>query len=417
MLTLSLILRMFRSAAKIQRKRMILTVTAICWGTISIILLLSFGGGLKNGFLEGMRGLGDGIVIVWMGQTGKTFAGMPSGRPIRLRPEDVDLAVRHVPEIVAATGEMTAQLQLVNGRNASNRRVVGVHPAFGELRAHVPQPGGRFLNELDQQQRRRVVFLGELLAEELFGQEDPVGRTVHIRNTPFLVIGVMEPKRQNGMYGGPDSRQARIPISTFETMFGRRTLTNLVFLPASPEVTDAAKRGFMEVLGAKYRFDPTDTRALHLWDTMEQQDLLRKLLGGIEIFLGIIGALTLIIGGVGVANIMFAAVKQRTREIGVKMALGARRVVVMGGLVLESLGLTFLGGALGILVGAGLVRLLARLQAASNNEALSFLGTPTFSMSVAVTTVVLLGLVGFLAGFFPARRAVTIQPAAALRYE
>lgn len=417
MLTLSLILRLFRSAAKIQKKRMILTVTAICWGTISIILLLSFGNGLKAGFLEGMRGLGDGIVIVWMGQTGRPFAGMPSGRPIRLTSDDVDLVIQHVPEIVAATGEMATQLQVVNGRQVVNRRVVGVHPAFGDLRAHVAQPGGRFLNEIDQRLRRRVVFLGDQLAAELFGGRDPVGETILLRNTPFLVIGVMEPKRQNGMYGGPDARQARIPISTFEAMIGRRHLSNLVFLPASPELTDAAKRGFMETLGAKYRFDPADTRALHLWDTMEQQVTMNKLMGGIEMFLGIIGALTLIIGGVGVANIMFAAVKQRTREIGVKMALGARRIAIMGALVLESLGLTFLGGALGIVVGAGLVHLLARLQAASHSDALAFLGTPTFSLAIAATTVILLGLVGSLAGFFPARRAVTIQPAAALRYE
>lgn len=417
MLTLSLILRLFRSAAKLQTKRMVLTVTAICWGTISIVLLLSFGNGLKAGLLQGLRGLGDGIVIVWMGQTGKAFAGMPSGRPIRLRPEDVELVVRHVPDIVAATGEMATQLQLVNGRQVLNRRVVGVHPIYGELRAHIAQSGGRFLNELDQQLRRRVVFLGDQLAKELFGEEDPVGRTVLLRNTPFLVVGVMQHKRQNGMYGGPDARQAKIPISTFEAMTGRRTLSNLVFLPVAPDRTEAAKRGFMEALGSKYRFDPTDTRALHLWDTMEQQVTMNRLMGGIEMFLGIIGALTLIIGGVGVANIMFAAVKHRTREIGVKMALGARRIYIMGALVLESLGLTFLGGALGILVGAGLVRLLAMLQQASASEALSFLGTPTFSLTIAATTVVLLGLVGFLAGFFPARRAVTIQPAAALRYE
>jgi putative ABC transport system permease protein len=418
MLTFRLIVRLFHSAAKIQRKRMILTVTAIAWGTIAIILLLSFGEGLRRSMDQGRRGLGDNLVILWMGETEKAYAGLPAGRPIRLVPDDVELVLRSVPEIASASGEMhNWNVQLVNGRKALNKRVVGVHPAYGELRTSYPQPGGRYIDELDQRLKRRVVFLGNELAKDLFGTEDVVGRTLLVADMPFTVIGVIQKKRQMGMYGGPDSDRATIPLSTFEAMFGRRYLSNFIYQPVSTEIAPVAKRRFMEVLGAKYRFDPADTRALYFWDTIENTKVFTKMMIGIEIFLGVIGALTMIIGGVGVANIMFAAVTHRTREIGVQMALGARRVYITGALVLESLALTFLGGIFGIGVGAGIVQVLAAVQARAKSEAMEFLGQPTISIPIAVTTVILLGLIGLVAGYFPARRAVSVEPAVALRYE
>ena len=208
-----------------------------------------------------------------------------------------------------------------------------------------------------------------------------------------------------------------MPLSTFRALFGRRYVSDLVVRAANPEVNDAVKKRLYEILGAKYRFDPTDERALAMWDTVESQKITANIGIGIEIFLGIIGALTLLIGGIGVANIMYAVVKHRTKEIGVQMALGARRSYVIGPLVVESLSLTAMGGAIGISVGVGLVQLLAFVQSKANSDALEFMGAPTFSFAVALTTVSLLGTIGFLAGFFPSRRAVTIQPAAALRYE
>jgi putative ABC transport system permease protein len=418
MLTLSLIVRLFRSAAKIQRKRMVLTVTAIAWGTVTIILLLSFGEGLKRSLDIGRRGMGRSLIVYWMGETEKAYAGLPAGRPIRLVPEDVQLVKQGVPEIAAASGEMNnSSVQLVNGSKVLNKRVVGVEPAYGDLRANYPQPGGRYIDELDQRSKRRVVFLGNELAENLFGHDSPVGKTLLIANMPFTVVGVMEKKRQMGMYGGPDSDRASIPLSTFEAMFGRRYLSNLIFRPVSDGLAPVAKRHLMEVLGAKYRFDPTDTRVLPDWDTIENAKTFDNMMLGLEIFLGVIGALTLIIGGVGVANIMFAAVTHRTREIGVQMALGARRIYITGALVLESLALTFLGGVFGIAVGVAIVQVLDAVQARVHSEAMEFLGAPTISLPIAVTTVALLGLIGLLAGYFPARRAVSVEPAVALRYE
>ena len=418
MAALSLIVRLFRGAAKIQRKRMILTVTAIAWGTVAIILLLSFGEGLKRSLAAGSRGLGENIVIIWMGETEKAYAGLPAGRPIRLVPEDVDLVLAGVPEITSAAGEMhNWNVQLVNGRTALNKRVVGVHPAYEELRTSYPRSGGRYIDELDQKLKRRVVFLGDELAKDLFGAGDPVGQTLLVADTPFTVIGVLQKKKQMGMYGGPDADRATIPLSTFEAMFGRRTLSNLVYQPRTNALAPVAKRHLMEVLGAKYRFDPADTRALQFWDTIQDAKMRNAIMIGLEAFLGMIGALTLIIGGVGVANIMFATVTHRTREIGVQMALGARRLYITGSIVLESLALTFAGGVAGIGVGVTIVQVLAAVQAHVKSEAMEVLGTPTISLPIAVATVTLLGLIGMLAGYFPARRAVSIQPAEALRFE
>ncbi len=413
-----LIVKLFRRAARIQQKRMTLTVAAIAWGTIAIVLLLSFGEGLKRSLQAGQHGLGEGIVIVWMGETSKPFSGLAQGRPIRLRPEDVDLLTASVPEVSGACGEMTSwQTPMTRGRTTLNKRVTGTSPLYGELRVHYAQPGGRFIDGRDMVEKRRVVFLGDQLKHELFGESEAVGQAVLIDQAPFTVIGVMQPKKQMGMYGGPDADHAIIPLTTFEAFFGRQKLTNLVFKPARPELTAVAKRRFMEVMGEEYRFDPTDERALGLWDTMKGQRTMSAITTGIELFLGIIGGLTLLIGGVGVADIMYAVVKHRTREIGVQMALGAGRSTIIGPLVLESLFLTSLGGAIGIGIGFSVVQVLAWVHGKVTSEALDFLGSPTFSLPIALTTVALLGTIGLLAGYFPARRAVAIQPAAALRYE
>jgi putative ABC transport system permease protein len=415
---LGVILRLFRSAAHIQRKRMILTVTAIAWGTISIVLLLSFGEGLKESFMRGQRGLGEGIAVGWMGQTQKPWQGFPPGRTISLAPEDVPLLLANVPEIVAASGEMRQwSVQFTYGETSLNKRVTGVEPVWGALRSQVPAPGGRFLNELDQRLKRRVIFLGNEVKDELFGPVDPVGKVVEINRVPFLVVGVLQKKLQMGAYGGPDSQNSVIPLSTFQATFGQRRLANVVFKPESPELMPRAKQRYLEVMAGRYRFDPTDERALPIWDTAEGQAMLGKIMIGIELFLGLVGALTLLIGGVGVANIMYAAVTSRTKEIGILMAMGARRSYVIGPLVLESLSLTFLGGVIGIAIGGGIVQLLAFVQSKVQAEAMQFLGTPTLSLPIAVTTVLILGAVGWLAGWFPSRRATAIQPAAVLRFE
>jgi len=416
---LGLILHLFRSAAKIQRKRMLLTVSAIAWGTIAIVLLLSFGEGLKVAFMKGQRGMGEGIAVSWAGQTQKPWQGFAPGREIRLAPEDAELLLVNVPEVTFASGEMTRyQTQLTVGDKSINKRMVGVEPAWGIIRNQIPEAGGRFIDDLDQRLKRRVIFLGTEVRDDLFGKGEPaVGKTVIVSRTPFTVIGVLKKKLQMGTYGGPDAQMCAIPLSTFEAVIGTRKLNNLVFRPLSPSAMPNAKRRFYEVMAAKYRFDPTDERALPIWDTTEGQAMIGNMMIGIQIFLGFVGALTLLIGSVGVANIMYAAVTARTREIGILMALGARRSYITGPLVLESLALTFLGGVLGIGIGDAIVLLLAFVQSKAQNQAMEFLGSPHLSFPIAVLTVLLLGTLGLLAGWFPSRRATSIQPAQVLRFE
>jgi putative ABC transport system permease protein len=415
---LGLIFKLFRRSAGIQRKRMIMTVAAIAWGTLSIVLLLSFGEGLKRNFSRGSKGLGEGIVVVWPGATAIAYDGFPQGRNIQFVTEDVDLLQANIPEIGGATPEMRRWGNTVTyGRKSLTKPVVGGWPIYGELRNQIPQEGGRFIDEVDEAQKRRVVFLGTKLKEELIGERDAIGETIFINKTPFTVVGVMKKKLQMGTYGGPDTNTMVIPFSTFRAVFGQQHLNNMVIRASKPELNEAMKKRLYEVLGSKYRFDPKDERALSMWDTVKSQKVTINIGRGIEVFLGVIGGLTLLIGGVGVANIMYAVVKHRTKEIGVQMALGARRSYVIGPLIIESLALTAVGGGIGVTAGVGLVKLLAFVQAKANSDALQFLGAPTFSPGVALTTILLLGSIGFLAGYFPSRRAVTIQPAVALRYE
>lgn len=418
MLRLGLIWKLFRRAAHIQRKRMAMTVAAIAWGTLSIVLLLSFGEGLKRNFARGSKGLGEGIVVVWPNSTSKAFSGFPQGRNLSLVPEDAELVRATISELGSTSPEMIRWgYNVSHGRKTYSKPIKGVWPEYGELRNQIPEPGGRFLNAVDEAQKRRVAFLGNGVKQELFGDADAVGETILINQVPFTVIGVMVEKLQMGNYSGRDQDHVLMPLSTFKALTGRQRLSDLVVRARSVEETPALKARLFEVLGGKYRFDPTDERALQMWDTVETQRVTLNMMVGIEIFLGLIGGLTLLIGGVGVANIMYAVVKHRTREIGVQMAMGARRSYVLGPLVVESLALTAIGGAIGVAAGVGLVQLLALVQSKSDSEALQFLGAPTFSAGVALTTILLLGGIGFLAGWFPARRAVSIQPAAALRYE
>jgi putative ABC transport system permease protein len=412
---LLLVWRLFRVDAARNRKRIGLTVMAIAWGTLSIVLLLSFGEGMKRSFHRTSRGMGEGIGVLWPGATTRAYAGLPSGRAISFTDEDAELLGARIPEIVSISREYAKRVPVARGTKTVNARVRGVDPAFGEMRNIIAQAGGRFLNDMDSSLKRRVVVLGDELATDLFAKDDPIGKTVLINQSTFLVVGVMQPKVMMGMYSGPDKGQASIPAPTFKAMFTDAKLGNMVYKPASEEMADQAKAQIYRVLARKYRFDPDDTRALGIWDTRENQRITGNIALGIQMFLGIIGGLTLFVGGMGVANIMYAVVKERTREIGVKMALGAKVRQVMSPFVLEALTMTILGGTLGTAVGIALMQIIAVLPL--KDQAFEFLGRPTFSPAIAAATSLILGTVGLLAGYFPARRAARVNPAESLRYE
>lgn len=400
-----------------QKKRASLTVAAIVWGTMSILLLLAFGEGLKLQLDRNQRGLGEDILVVWGGQTSIPFEGLPRGRPIRLRRDDVEIIKRNIPEIERIGAEYTRwNVDLNHEGRIVSQRVSGEYPAYEIMRTHYPQAGGRFLNDADMTQRRRVIFLGHNVKAKLFDDREAVGKTVLVAGVPFTVVGVGQNKQQMGMYSGPDVDKASIPATTFESVFGHRFLNNLVIQPSRPELTSFVKTRLYEVMGARLRFDAADTQALSVWDTIEGRRQMRAMMFGMQIFMGIIGTMTLLIAGVGVANIMYVVVKERTREIGVKMALGAKPQTIQRQFLLEAMLICFSGGATGIFI-SQLVCDLVSLVPRDESSSMSWLGNPTISMPIGLLTVLIIAVLGFTAGFFPARRASRLNPAQTLRYE
>jgi putative ABC transport system permease protein len=411
-----LFLRLFLRDFKKQRKKIILTTLAIAWGTFSIVMLLAFGEGLNRQLTKASHGLGEGIVIMWGGQTTIPYQGLGKGRRIRFTEEDVELLKARIPEIKNVGGEYARwEVPMSYGKKSVTERVTGLYPCYEEMRSHYPDKGGRFINELDLQYKRRVVFLGNGLKERLLGKEEAVGKTIIINNIPFTVIGVMQDKLQMGAYGGMDEDKASIPATTFKTIWGHKYFNNLVYQPEDLEKAEEIKKKVYQVLGAKHKFNPEDERALSIWDAIENEKVFNKVLVGISIFMGVIGGMTLLIAGVGVANIMYAAVKQRTREIGIKMALGAKKKDIMSQFILESLIIAFLGGGIGIVFTTIVVRILQAIPVKS--EGLQFLGKPTISWDIMIITIIILGMVGLFSGFFPSRKAATVNPVESLRYE
>jgi len=412
-----LIFRLFIRDLKKQRKRITLTIMAIAWGTISIVLLLAFGEGVKRSLTKAQHGMGQDLIVMWGGQTSIPYQGLGKGRRIYFVDEDVELLKKKVPEIETVSGEYQRWgVSMTYKKNTVTEHLTGVYPSFEDMRAHFPQMGGRFINDLDMEYKRRVVFLGNKLKERLFGKdEDAIGKTIILNNMPFTVIGVMIEKMQMGMYGGPDWDKATIPSTTFKTIFGDKYLNIIVYKPKDPSQIEPVKKKVAGIMGAKYKFDPKDKEALWLWDVIEGQKIFGKVILGFHIFLGIIGGMTLLIAGVGVANIMYVAVKERTREIGIKMALGAKKYQIMSQFLLESLLIAILGGILGIIFSIIIVKAWGAIPVKS--DWMQWLGKPTISLDIAIITSVILGAIGILAGIFPSRKAASVNPVESLRYE
>ena len=415
--SLPVVVHLFLQTARLKKKRAVLTVASIAWGTVAVLLLLAFGQGFREQLLRNERGMGRNISIVWAGQTSKPFSGMPPGRRISFAETDARYARERMGDIATVIGEIEkGRVPLVYGRKTVNGGVVGVEPPYRVWRNQVPETEGRFIDAADERDGRRVIFLGDKVAAQVFGREAPLGKTMLVAGTPFLVIGVLRHRIQDNSYMRPDEHQTFIPLSTFQAMFGHQNLDNLVVGVEDATQMALAVDRLRHVLGRRHGFDPADDRALSVWNTVDDNQESEAIMLGIQMFLGVVGALTLIVGGVGVANIMYAVVKERTREIGVKMALGARPRWITGPFVLEASLYTFLGGAVGIMIALVLVTLIALIPLESS-EVMGYLGHPRISVPIGIVTTFILGAIGLLAGYFPARRAASIDPAETLRYE
>ena len=411
------LLREFFHDLRAHRTRAILTLIAITWGTIAVVLLLSFGEGLGNQMLKGMMNAGNRIMIVYGGETGLTYQGLPKGRRVRMMEEDADLLQKVIPAIDMISPQYRKNVQLTYGKFSITAECEGVNPLFEEMRRMYPAGGGRFLNEVDLLDQRRVLFLGDEIAKTIFKDEDPVGKTILVDNVPFTIIGTMQKKIQTSMNNGPDADRAIIPYTTFRTTYGNIYVNTLLVHPTDPSQQERVKSEIYRVLGRKYQFDPGDERALGIWDFIEAERISNKIGIGLSIFMFSIGFLTLLIAGVGVANVMYVVVKERTREIGIKMAIGARRSYILSQFIFEALLLAFIGGSIGMLFSFGVVSAVRMLPAGDGINAMQFLGRPVLSLTTMLMTTGVLAAIGLLAGFFPARKAASVDPVESLRYE
>jgi len=401
-------LRQILQDVRHQKVRTLLTLLGITWGTVSVALLMAFGEGLEKRIKKNQHGLGENIVIAWPARTALPFQGLGKGRRIRVSEEDIEALRREIPEARFSGEYEKDKITFRRERVRLSPEISANSPIFAAMRSLVPAPGGRYINDLDVDRRRRVVFLGDKLKDDLFGKEEAVGKTVMIDNAPFLVIGVMQEKAQDSSYSGRDKDKAFLPDTTYRGLFSERYVDNFIFKAHDPAQVPAVTRKVYEVLARRHQFDPNDKEAIGMWDTTEGEKFFRVFFGTFRAFLGIVGSFTLIVGGIGVSNIMYVVVEERTREIGIKLAVGAKPRFIQGQFLTETLTLTAAGGLLGFLI----TLLVMAVFPHSLDE---YVGTPEASPLVILTTAVLLGAIGVIAGWFPARRASMLDPVVALK--
>ncbi len=393
-----------------QKLRSLLTLFGIFWGTTALILLGAFGHGIHVHQEKQFKGLGENIVITWPGRTSITYEGLPKGRSVWLREADVDLLKERVPELQSISIEyQNWSVPVKHGKVILSAQLAGIAPEYGSMRNVIADWGGRFINDRDVQQKRRVCFIGNEIKEDLFGSEEAVGKVIEIKGVPFTVIGVMTKKGQDSSYSGRDENKIFLPYSVSAMMFGHTLADVVVWKAKSLDIHNRAKEKIYQVLGNKYKFDPADKQALGMWDTTEQMDFFGKLFWGFRIFLLMISLATLIVGGIGVANIMYVVVKERSKEIGLKLSLGAKKGYVMLQFLLETLVITFIGGSAGYLFAMFLIWVFPRF----NLE--DYVGTPSVSGFEALMSVGALMSIGILAGLFPAMRAANMNPVQSLK--
>ncbi len=407
---------LFRDLVR-QPLRTALTLSGVVWGTFSVALLLAFGDSVSKAQIKRFHGLGSGIVLVFPSRTTLPWQGFVRGKAVRITPEAAEAIPEKVPRIEALSPEFVGSRLIRYARKEFRNTVRGVNPSFERMRNTIPGKG-RFIDPEDMADRKRVCFIGDVLAADLFAGEEPVGRTVFIDGVPFTVVGVMRTKLQSSNYNGQrDERCAFIPWTTYASLYGAKHVSNIIFRPLDRDRSQAVMEGVKAHLAQLAGFDPADPDALRVWDTMEFERQFTTFFLAFTIFLGVIGTFTLLVGGVGVASIMRVVVEERTREIGIKLAVGARRRTILLQFFTESLAIMLIGGLAGFGLAAGVLATVEALTRGSTGDMgfAGFVGVPVLNPLVAVSTVLVLLAIGVISGLIPARTAASTDPIEALR--
>lgn len=381
----------------------------IVWGTITVILLLALGNGFYSANIKNLAFLNNGTIFAWPGVTSKPYAGLPEGQKIHLPIKDLLEIVQDIPGIKSFSPDYSFTGELHYKKKHINASVQGVASGYDKTQQLVYLPGGRFIDPLDVEKKNRVVFLDDSLKTILFGSEEAVNKQVLILGVPFTVIGVADKNNKSAVKFMRENN-AFIPYTTYLAIKGQQDIRLIFITPESILDTPRIKNNLKNILAMKFRYDPTDEDAFHIPNLEAEQNFITWFFRVIELFLLFCGVLTLSVGGLGTANMMFLIVTERTREIGLRMALGAEQSHIMLQFILETLLLVSLGGIIGAVI-SGII--LAILQQMHLPE---WLGSPHISWMTASITTIILAIVGLTAGYFPARRAANMEPVKALAF-
>ncbi|MDP9268287.1 MAG: ABC transporter permease [Acidobacteriota bacterium] len=413
------VLKQTLATLRAHKLRSFLTMFGIVWGIASVILLVGLGKGFSKDQKERMKSLGTDVAIIWGGRTSSQAGGLAAGREIRLSVDDAIAIKQECYLIKTVSPELRRAVPQSSQWNQANRAVRGVWPEFQRFRS-LKVEEGRLMVEEDQTQARRVVLLGFEARQQLYPGKAAVGETLMMNGLPYTVIGVLERKKQNSSYGsGPDNTQLFAPYSSMARDFPPRErpgifkgwVNNIVVEVADPEQHAEAIAQVYRVLGRRHHFDPQDEDALFVWDTMRGAKMVSRIFEIMTMFFGAMAIMTLCLGGIGVMNIMLVSVTERTREIGVRKAIGATRRDILRQFFTEAVVITLLSGTTGLIVGVGICVLL---DVAPKPE---FIPTPVVSSVSIIGSLLTLGLITVLAGMYPARRAAEMEPVDSLRYE
>ena len=401
------------------RLRSILTMMGIVWGLTTVVLLLGYGESVSQGVLTAFLGIGNNVIIIWEGQTSMQAGGERAGKRIHFKYEDVQAIRDEAPLVRLVSAEWDDAVAYKYGDRVISVQSKAMQYPYGEMRK-LNMDEGRYFEESDFTEHRHVLIFGPNAAKKVFGNRDPVGEHVTINGETWDVIGLLKRKIQDSSNNGPDNENVFLPFESMSDFNDERDPHMIVFQPVTPLQHKAALAQVREVLARRHNFNPRDDKSTPEWDTVDDSKDIEQFGIALRLILGFIGVLTLGVGGVGVMNIMLVSVTERTKEVGLRKAIGARKRDIALQFLVEALVLTFVAGAVGMLVSVGLAHaippmpLYSEMYKTANHEGDIFLKT---SGSVMLTAFVILAIVGVTAGLWPAWKAANMQPVEALRYE